>query len=295
MSRVSAKVDVIVFTYNHAPFIADALRSILAQRTAFDVAIRIHDDASTDDTVAVIEAELKDAGIAWSVERAPVNRYSQGFGFVHEFMAASDAEYLAMLDGDDFWIDDGKLQAQVELMDAAPGVALVHHPVMESADGVQTLIEWPPAPYREPLIDGDRLAAMNIISTSSVLLRRTAFPARLPEGLDRLSMADYPLWALTTAGHQIAFIDRPMSAYRVHGTNLWANLSLEERQDRELDAKIYIANALPEPHRGAWRQGIRDSARYGWVPAGPGPDPLPRRVLRRLKRMLRPPSTQESS
>lgn len=249
-------MEVVVFTHNHEAFVEQALESVLSQETDFGISLRIHDDASTDRTVELINRLLSTSVIPWRLVEAPENRYAKGILFFHEFIAQSSAEFIAILDGDDFWTDNHKLRDQVDALDRSPTAALCHHPVMESAQGRLTPIEWPPADYRREIIPGSMLTAQNVVSTSSVVLRASMFPRTMPQGFNNLRIGDYPMWSLAATGHDIAFVDRPMSAYRIHDSNIWASLESEERFDRELEARIYISNNAAEEDRALWRSGI---------------------------------------
>lgn len=235
------RLEVVVFTFDHEAFIERALQSVLEQKTDFDYSIRIHDDASSDTTVAVAEHVLAESGVDWRIERAPENRYAKGIGYFHEFIAASEAEFVAFLDGDDYWLDDHKLQTQVDLLDQHVAAALCHHRVMELNDGVLSEANWPPTVYREEVLPGETLSRENFISASSVVLRMSMFPRTMPPGFGRLRVGDYAMWALATDGHEIVFVDRVMSAYRIHATNIWALLSPDDRFQREIEVRIYIA------------------------------------------------------
>lgn len=256
------KLEVVVFTHDHEAFVERTLASVLSQTTDFEISIRIHDDASTDGTVAAVRRALEHTDVDWSLYEAPTNRYAEGTAFYHEFIAASGAQYAAVLDGDDFWIDDTKLQRQVEALDAAPSAALCHHTVLEFAGGELRPVDWPPADFRQSIIPGSRLSVHNVVSSSAVVVRTSMFPKVMPAGYNGLGVGDYPMWALASAGHDIAFIDRAMTAYRVHDTNIYASLASSTRLDRELEARIYISNNVPEEFRATWRKGIVDAVRY---------------------------------
>lgn len=262
MPTAAPTVEVVVFTYNHQDFVERALASVLAQDFDIPFTIRIHDDASTDATVAVIHRVLADSDVSWELVQAPTNRYSTGTSFYHEFIAASRADYVAVLDGDDFWVDNAKVGDQVRLLERTPTAALCHHPVFELVAGEIRAVDWPPAAFRAESTPGSALSAQNVISSSSVLLRTSMFPRRMPAGYNELGIGDYPMWALATTGHDIAFIDRAMTAYRVHATNIFASQPLSTRLDRELEARIYISNNVAEVFRPAWRKGIIDAIIY---------------------------------
>ena len=119
-------IAVCIATYNQEAFIAQAIESVLMQ--VCDEAIRIYigDDASTDGTSAICEA------FAVQDERIQHIRRSVNMGLVsntielYRSILADGCEYIAMLDGDDYWTDDHKLQIQVDYLRAHPEVGFVH-------------------------------------------------------------------------------------------------------------------------------------------------------------------------
>lgn len=118
------KVSVLVVTYNQEDYIARALDSILAQQTGFPVEIEIADDCSTDRTPDICRAYA-----AQFPGRIRYTRNRQNLGVRENYFRAlrrCRAEYIADCAGDDFWVDERKLQKQADLLDAHPEVGLVH-------------------------------------------------------------------------------------------------------------------------------------------------------------------------
>ena len=110
------KVSVFVTTYNHENYIAQCLDSILSQKTTFDFEIVITDDASTDNTQKIISDYKSKFG---SIINEQLNTKNVG-ATVNCFQTLDrcKAEYIATLGGDDYWIDDNKLQKQIDALDA---------------------------------------------------------------------------------------------------------------------------------------------------------------------------------
>jgi glycosyltransferase involved in cell wall biosynthesis len=127
------KVAVVCKTYNHEKYIAEAIESFLIQKTDFDVQIIVHDDASTDSTAMIIrEYEQKFPDKIFPIYQTE-NQYSQGVDGkdrVHEQVVSQiDAEYVALCEGDDYWIDPLKLKIQTDFLDANSNYSASAHSV----------------------------------------------------------------------------------------------------------------------------------------------------------------------
>lgn len=121
MAERGLMVVIEIATYNHEKYIAKAIESILAQQVDFSYKIIICEDCSTDATAQICQS-YKD--------RFPdkidlyLNKENKGVkinaGRMHQLSLASDAKYIAMLDGDDYWTDVNKLQRQVDFLENNP-------------------------------------------------------------------------------------------------------------------------------------------------------------------------------
>ena len=114
----SPLVSIVCITYNHGPYIRQAIDSFLMQKTDFPYEIILADDSSTDGTGAICEeyaTKYPDKVHYLSTEK------NVG-GVENERRAIEEArgEYVALCEGDDFWIDPKKLQKQVDFLDAHP-------------------------------------------------------------------------------------------------------------------------------------------------------------------------------
>lgn len=112
----SPKVSVIMPTYNHAPFVSEAIESVLAQQ-GVDFELLISDDGSQDGTVAVARNH-NDPRI--HITANPVNRGA--CVVLNELIASSRGKYIALLNSDDAWATPTKLADQVRLLDSHPDI-----------------------------------------------------------------------------------------------------------------------------------------------------------------------------
>lgn len=120
-------VSVSVITYNHEKYIRQCLDGILMQNVNFPYEVLVHDDASPDGTADIIrEYEAKYPDIIKPIYQTE-NQYSQGKAASKFNFDRARGKYLAFREGDDYWTDPGKLQKQVDFLEAHPEyIATVH-------------------------------------------------------------------------------------------------------------------------------------------------------------------------
>lgn len=124
----SITVVVYMITYNHGPFIFEAIDSVLQQKTNFNFKIVIGDDCSTDNTSEIC---LKFKASYPDIIDLVINDHNMGatLNAKNIFLKCiqSGARYIAMLEGDDYWTDPFKLQKQVDFLDSHPDVSVCFH------------------------------------------------------------------------------------------------------------------------------------------------------------------------
>lgn len=121
-------VSICCITYNHARYIRQCLDGFLMQKVNFEYEIIVHDDASTDGTSEII----RDYSNKYSDLIVPIfqseNQYSKGVCGVYAKFVYPHArgKYIAICEGDDYWIDPLKLQKQVDFLEMNPNYSMVH-------------------------------------------------------------------------------------------------------------------------------------------------------------------------
>ncbi len=119
-------VTIRCITYNHEPYIRQCLEGFIMQKTNFRFEAIVHDDASTDGTAAIIcEYAQKYPEIIKPIIETE-NQYSKHDGTIGRIMDAhTHGKYIAICEGDDYWIDPYKLQKQVDFLELHPSYSLV--------------------------------------------------------------------------------------------------------------------------------------------------------------------------
>ena len=222
----SPKVSVFMMTYNHAPYIAQALDSALAQQTNFPFEIIIGEDCSTDGTRAIVTDYVQRYPVRI---RALLHETNVGASRnqVH-VLEACTGEYIALLEGDDFWIDPHKLQKQVDFLDGNPDYAIsAHNVTIVGGDGQPTATKkqyYAEAPFDTYTLE--ELSKSNVLPTASCVYRNhfTAGPAPtgVPEWLNQSKIGDFCLHMLTARFGKIKYFHEAMGAYRVHHGGIWS-------------------------------------------------------------------------
>ena len=112
--------------YNHEPYLRQCLDGFIMQKTNFHFEAIVHDDASTDGSAAIIrEYAEKYPDIIKPIYEIE-NQYSKRDGSLTRIMNAHmHGKYIAMCEGDDYWIDPLKLQKQVDFLESHPDCSLV--------------------------------------------------------------------------------------------------------------------------------------------------------------------------
>ena len=214
------KLSVAMITYNHERFIGKAIESALAQQVNFDFEIVIGEDCSTDGTRGVV----LDFQRRYPERIIPILR-DENVGAMRNFaetIGACKGQYLAFLEGDDYWTSADKLRRQIDFLDEHPDYVLCCH-------RVKYLYETGPADIDiHPLLAAGHytiqdLLKSNFVMTCSAVLRRDLI-GPIPQWLFGLKMGDWPLFAIVARHGKIELMDDVMATYRVHPGGTWSSL-----------------------------------------------------------------------
>ena len=118
-------VSIRCLVYNHEPYLRQCLEGFVMQKTNFRFEAIVHDDASTDGSATIIrEYAEKYPDIIKPIYETE-NQYSKRDGSLTRITnAACRGKYIAICEGDDYWIDPQKLQKQVDFLEAHPDYLL---------------------------------------------------------------------------------------------------------------------------------------------------------------------------
>ena len=236
-------VSVLVNTYNHERFIAQALASVAEQDfPSTEIETIVVDDGSTDATPEIVKQFLP--GVQF-IRKSNGGQVSA----LHEAVAHSSGDIIAFLDGDDWWTKD-KLSRVVGALDKHPSLAAVGHGFYEADDQglVRRALELDSEyqlSFETP--DAARFAASmrTFGGTSKLTMRRSALERALPVPSDLPFFDNFLFFqAIATSGAML--LPQPLCYYRLHSGNLYASDTRnKDRLRRKYQLEVGLVKHLP--------------------------------------------------
>lgn len=229
--NIEPLVSIDCCTFNHEKFIRSALEGFLMQKTDFTFEVLIHDDASTDQTAKIIREYEKIYPDIIKPIYQKENQYSKKVSIGRKYQYPRvRGKYIAICEGDDYWIDPLKLQKQVDIIEANPDYSLCCH---------DAIMLWEDKQKQPKLFSPDKLPSrlgmediLNdwIIPTASMLFRSDVIND-LPEWDVNIINGDFLLQLWCAHHGKINYIDEAMCVYRkdIHGQSVSATALYENK------------------------------------------------------------------
>jgi hypothetical protein len=211
----ACKLSVMLKAFNQERFIAQAIDSALAQRTSFAFEIVIGEDCSTDGTRKIV-----DRYASRYPSRIRVLARERNLGMTRNTMVLYEkcrGEYIAWLDGDDYWSSPDKLQRQVDFLDANPGHTLCFHDTMivkPNGAAVRHVCDWPADGGVEDILFRGKGAS------SSCVYRKVLDD--FPDWFATLPYSDWALQVLHAERGRAAWLPEIYGVHRAGGASLAA-------------------------------------------------------------------------
>lgn len=256
------KLSVLMITYNHERYIREALDGVLMQEVDFDYEIVVGEDCSKDATRAILlEYAARYPGKFRLLLR------EKNMGAVNNFWATlldCKGQYVALLEGDDYWTSPQKLKKQIAFLDS-------HHDYVGCFHNVTGHFEdnsKPDFSYVRPdsndTVTLEDLLVENVIPTCSMVFRQGLIEP-LPSWIYKLPMGDYPLHILNAQFGKIGYFDEFMGIYRVHSGGIWTGLDWLARLQGTTRMVELLMQTLKGPNRKSARLTL---ARKYWDHVG---------------------------
>lgn len=230
-------LTVCLITYNHEKYVAQAIDSILIQKTNFNFKIVIADDCSTDNTRFIIEQYQQKYP-----DKIQVIFQKRNVGPAQNFIdliSYPKSKYIAYLEGDDFWINENKLQIQFNFLEYNKEFSLVHTDVKGLKDS--QIIEdvnaknWNNIKSVSILNDGLR----NPIAFSCTsFFVNVGFKKYLDDSYKKIKAGDWGFWIILLCHGKAKYLKDKTAVYRI-GTGVSNNNFFYSSSDYKI-ASIFL-------------------------------------------------------
>ena len=245
--------------YNHEPYLRDCLNGFVSQQTSFSFVAIVHDDASTDNSVAIIKefAEKYPDIIIPIYEKENLYRKPNGslMKTVHAALDKTGSKYIAICEGDDYWTDPLKLQKQIEILESNSDlIACVTNTCKVDKKG--NLLEQ----KKENVVQGNKEGIYDIYDffkmpqhqypTATIVYRaihqneiRSKF-----RHTENPFLGDWTLWIILHSYGKFYYLDEVTAAYRTNPTSLTHTVNRVARAKASREICHNVADVLPEQY-----------------------------------------------
>ena len=237
-------VSVHMTTYNHESYIAEAIESIVRQKTDFEFELVIGEDASSDRTREICEEYQRKypeiVRLLWSEE----NTYAYGGNYAR-VTARCRGEFIAICEGDDYWSDEHKLRKQVEVLRSNRAIAFCFGEYAQKNQEAGEVV-YPQSTrrfWKEGVITGEEyLLAGRNAPTCTVMLRRSMLEvsAKRHSILSWcLTLGDKPLFMALALQGDVFCTHDVLSVYRNHEGGVTKNNGMRVSRDGGIVSYYY--------------------------------------------------------
>jgi glycosyltransferase involved in cell wall biosynthesis len=239
-----ANINVCLITYNQEKYIERAIKSVLMQQCNFRFEIIISDDCSTDNTRSIIDHYADKYPNLIKAYCAKAN-----LGMLRNWEKAlklCKAQYIALLEGDDYWNDPLKLQKQFNVLEKHPDYVISFtNASIEYESGENGYSRY--VDKAGDLFTTKDLLEYNFIPTCSVLMRNHISDSFFPKIYFKSPFADWIIHILNSRYGKIHFLNEFTCTYVVHSQGVWGGIKKEKQLLNKLKALQCISEILTAP------------------------------------------------
>lgn len=260
----SPLVSISIITFQHVNYLKNCLEGLLKQETNFNFEIVLGEDGSTDGTREIsVEYAKKFPEIIRLFlhdrkNNISINGHKTGrFNFIYN-LSKTRGKYIALCDGDDYWLDKNKLQRQVDFMESNPSY-VIHHTLCKELYKDQ-LSSKQNFKFKKEAQFSD-LIKNNFIVNSSVLYRKAALPNILPDWFTKVYVGDWPLFLILTRDGGKIYYDETRSVVYRKNVGIYKNYKdhlLNLKKILELK-NFLLKDALFDNRRNEIKSSIRET------------------------------------
>lgn len=261
-------VSIICAAYNHEKFIRSALDGFINQKTDFNFEVLVHDDASTDNTANIIrEYEKAYPNIIKPIYQSE-NKFSKSVDIQKEIIIPiARGKYIALCEGDDYWIDEHKLQKQVDYLESHPDCTICFtnaYTEDQQRDkkreiflpGDDNEVKTFPAHYKDYTLNN--AYEIKFAPTASYIYPRDIY-IKVSQNFVKCQNGDLQVRLMLTASGYAHFINEATCVYRINVPNscetVWKKQSKSDGKNR-CQLALNMLEKLDQMTEGKYSEGI---------------------------------------
>lgn len=212
-------LSVCIITYNQAQFLSTAIESVLNQHVSFPYEIIVGDDGSTDTTPEIGKRYQQQCSHLHYIHKENNQGISMNW---KDTLLQAKGKYIALLEGDDYWIDDNKLQRQVSFMEQNEDYSICGHDYLIEYSSQQKLrARNTGVPERD--FDAHVLLEIWPFQSSTVVFRKSML--YFPKHFTTTSVCDLSLFLALLSKGKCRYLNTISSVYRVHSDSFSRKIS----------------------------------------------------------------------
>ena len=233
-------LSIVMLTYGHEKFIQQSIEGVFQQKTNFIVELIIANDNSPDETDDIVKSVISNAPSNIQIN---YKRHSTNLGMMRNFIWAlkeAKGKYVAICEGDDYWIDSLKLQKQVDFLEANADFTVHCHnfktqngSIVSAESHFDTL-----NPATEMTISD--LSKNNIIPTLTAVFRNQEL--LFPDWTLQSPLGDIILFLQVVKNGKIKYLNEKMAVYR-QNVGVWSGKKMDQQK------MIYLFENLADEYK----------------------------------------------
>ena len=257
-------VSVFCPAFNHEKYIHKCLDGFIMQETDFDFEVIVHDDASSDTTQKIIKEYQEKHPNKIRAILQKENHYSKdSLHLIKTMFREAKGKYIALCEGDDYWINSKKLQNQVDFMESNLDYSICFHEVevLKNDELVDDFVVWGEVKDDSEFSD---MIQFNYIHTPTVMYRNQTGILRFIDGIEGEVLGDYTLNLIFSSIGKVKRLKGKWSVYR-YGVGMWTGESNTLKKQRISSNTLRNASCFLNEHRAIlhkWYQFILQKPDY---------------------------------
>ncbi|MDD3687968.1 MAG: glycosyltransferase, partial [Bacteroidales bacterium] len=254
------KITTVIPTYNQKHYLEKAIESAIFQEGDFIHEILVSDDGSDDGTVEIVrEYEEKYPNLIFNISGQSNEGISSNF---KKCIQCANGEYIAFLEGDDYWIDRFKLKKQLDFMNNNNDCSMLFSKieVHNMQNNTKRFLKRQ-CSLKKNKLDGNEFIAdpnLNLIANFSSCFFKADILKSIPELLYQSRINEIAIAFYFEQFGKIGYINEALSVYRQHENGVWTGCSLRDQLTSGLETRKIVKEICAVEYKDKIQKIIED-------------------------------------